>query len=50
MVPESLKSEIEMLEIEGQIETILALLGSTRYWKESWKLDDTCCHSNSRES
>ena len=34
-----------------QVETIqmTTLLRTTKYWEESWKLQETCCHSDFSE-
>ena len=42
---------LEDLEIRGQVETILQQHYWERpeYWEESWRLEDTYCHSNSSE-
>ena len=39
------------LEVEGRVETIqtTALWERPEYWEESWRLEETCCHSNSSE-
>ena len=39
---------LEDLEVGGWVETIptTALLRSLEYWKESWRLEETYCHSN----
>ena len=44
---EGLVQELEELEIRGRMKTIqtTALLGSARI--ESWRLEETCCHSDS---
>ena len=44
------KKGMEDLEIRGRVETTqtIALLRS-EYWEESWRLEKTCCHSNSSE-
>ena len=41
----------EDLEVGGRVDTIqtTTLLRTDRYGEESWKLVETCCHSNSRE-
>ena len=41
----------EDLEVGGGVETIqmTALLRTPEYWEESWRLEETCCHSNSSE-
>ena len=41
----------EDLEVGGREETIqtTALLRMPEYWEESWRLEETCCHSNSSE-
>ena len=44
-----LVKELEDLEIRGQVETIqiTALFeDQSEYWEESWRLEETCCHSN----
>ena len=40
---------LENLEIRGQVDTITtrAVERSEKYWDESWRLEETCCHSNS---
>ena len=50
-IPRWLVRELEDLEIRGQVETIQtpALSRSAKYWEESWKLEETCCHENARE-
>ena len=37
--------------IGGRVETIqiTALLRTARNWEDSWRLEETCCHSNSSE-
>ena len=41
---------LEDLEITGQVETIQTIaLFRLEYWKESWRLEETCCYSNSSE-
>ena len=48
-VTRGLVQELEDLEIRGWVETIqtTALLRSARILEESWKLEETCCHSDS---
>ena len=36
----------EDLEAKGRVETIET---TTEYWEGSWRLEETCCHSNSSE-
>ena len=40
---------LEDLEIRGQVETIqtIALLRLARILRQSWRLEETCCHSDS---
>ena len=40
---------LEDLETRGQVKTIqtTALLSQPEYCEESWKLEETCCRSNS---
>ena len=47
-IPKGLVTELEDLEIKGQVETIqtTVLLRSARIFR---KLEETGCHSNSRE-
>ena len=42
---------LEDLEVGGRVETIqtTALLRTARIGDESWRLEETCCHSNSSE-
>ena len=49
-IRKGLVKEVEDLEIKGQVETIqtTALLTSES-WEESWRLKETCYHSNYRE-
>ena len=35
---------LEDLEIRGWVEIIQT---TAEYWEESWRLEETCCHSNS---
>ena len=52
-VTKGLLKGLEDLEVGGQVDIILAIL--QHYWKrteyreESWRLEETCCHSNSIE-
>ena len=41
----------EDLEVGSRVKTIqtTALLKTARYWEESWRLEETCCHSVSSE-
>ena len=42
---------LEDLEVGGRLETIqtTALLRRRESWDESWRLEETCCHSDSSE-
>ena len=42
-IPKGLVKEV--LEIGGWVETIQ----TTEYWEESWRHEETCCHSDSSE-
>ena len=44
-VTKGLLKGLEDLEVGGRVGTIQ----NTEYLKESWKLEETCCHSNSCE-
>ena len=52
-VTKGLLKGLDDLEIGGRVETIqtTALLRTPNfiYWEESWRLEETCCHSNSSE-
>ena len=52
MIPKGLESGLGELKIGGQITTIetTAVLILPEYWEESWRLEETCCHSNSSKS
>ena len=42
--------ELEDLEIRGRVEVLLNDYWKLpEYWEESWRLVETCCHSNSSE-
>ena len=49
---ELVQGVMEDLEIKEKVETIqaTALLGLARIFKRVWRLDETYCHSNSREN
>ena len=42
---------VEDLEVGGRVATLQATYCWERpeYWEESWRLEETCCHSNFRE-
>ena len=43
-------AEIIYKEIRGQLETIQNYtIIKIEYWEESWRLEETCCHSDSSE-
>ena len=48
---ETILKGLEDLEISGQKETIqtITLLRLTRILEESWRLEETCCYSDSSE-
>ena len=50
-ITNGLVPELEELEIRGRVETIqtTASLRSALKYKESWRLEETCCHSDSSE-
>ena len=50
-VTKGLSKGLEDLEVRGRMETIqtTTLFRRPEYWEESWRLDETCCHSNSNE-
>ena len=50
-VPKGLLKGLEDLEVGGRVETIKLVHYWERpeYWEDSWKLGETCCHSNSSE-
>ena len=50
-VTKGLLKSLEDLEVGKRVETIqtTALLRRPKYWEESWRLEETCCHSNSSE-
>ena len=37
------------LEVGGQVETIKQHWKQLENWEESWRLEETCCHSISSE-
>ena len=39
------------MEVGGRVETIQSttLFKRPEYWEESWRLEESCCHSNSSE-
>ena len=39
----------EDLEVGGRVETIQHYWERSEYWKESWRFEETCWHSNSSE-
>ena len=49
-ITKGLLKGLEDLEVGGRVESIqtTALL-RTESWDESWRLEETCCHSNSSE-
>ena len=51
-VTKGLLKGLEDLEVEGRVDTIqtTALLRTARILEESWRLVETCCHSNSSEN
>ena len=48
-VTKGLLKGLENLEVGGRVETIQwqHCWGRPEYWDESWRLEETCCHSNS---
>ena len=50
-ITKGLLKGLEDLEVGGRVKTIqmTALLRTPEYWEESWRLEETCCHSNSSE-
>ena len=50
-VTKGLLKGLEDLELGGRVDTIqtTALLRTVRILKESWRLEETCCHSHSSE-
>ena len=50
-VTKGLLKGLKDLEVVGRVETIqnTTLLRTARILKESWRLEETCCHSYSRE-
>ena len=42
---------LEDLEVTGRVETIQRqhCWGRPEYWDQSWRFEETCCHSNSSE-
>ena len=50
-VTKGLQKKLEDLEVGGRVKTIqtTALLKRPEYWEESWRLVETCYHSNSNE-
>ena len=51
-ITKGLLKGLEDLEVGGRIETIqtTALLRTPESGDESWRLEETCCHSNSRKT
>ena len=45
-VTKGLLKGLEDLEVGGRMEDYWR---RPEYWEESWRLEETCCHSNSRE-
>ena len=45
IITKGLLKGLEDLEVGGWVETIQM----TAYWEESWRLEETWCHSNSSE-
>ena len=50
MVPKRLEKELEELEIRGRTKTfrLQYYWNQPEYSEESWRPEDTCCHSNSQ--
>ena len=50
-VTKGLSKRLEDLEVGGRVDTIqtTALLRTTRLLRRTWRLEETCCHSNSSE-
>ena len=48
-VTKGLQKGLEDLEVGGRVETIqtTTLLRTVEYWEESWRREETYCHSNS---
>ena len=51
IVTKGLLKSLDDLEVGGRVETIqmTALLRTSEYWEESWRLGETCCYSISSE-
>ena len=50
-VTKGLLKALANLEVGGRVKTIqtTALLERPEYWEKSWRLEETCCHSDSSE-
>ena len=50
-IPKRLVKGLKGLEIRGQVETMLTDYDIIRleYWEEFWRIEETCCHSDSSE-
>ena len=50
-VTKGLLKGLEDLDAGGRVETIqsTAYWKRSEYWEGSWRLEETCCHSNSSE-
>ena len=50
-VTKGLRKSLEDLEVGGRVETIqtTSLLRTARILEESWRLEETCCHSDFSE-
>ena len=48
-VSKGLLKGLEDLEIGGWLKTVKMTALLTEYWEASWRLKETCCHSNSSE-
>ena len=49
-IPEGLFKVLENLEIRGRMDpSKLRYWGQSEFWEDSWRLEETCCHSFSSE-
>ena len=49
-ITKGLLKGLENLEVGERVETIqIDYWERPEYWEESWRLEETCCHSNSSE-
>ena len=47
-ITKGLLKGLEDLEVSGRVETVQTT-ALRQHWDESWRLEETCCHSNSNE-